>query len=114
MSRCRLCEQERRLVRAHAIPEAFFRVLRSGGETPLLVSNTGNSFPRRAPIGVYDEGMLCDECERKFGDVDSYAAQVLLTSFQELFKPVVHGERVALQAKGVNQELLLPFLVGTL
>jgi len=114
MSRCRLCGEERELVKAHAIPEAFFRVLRSGGETPLLISDAPHPFPRRAPIGVYDTGILCGECERTFDRVDSYAAEVLITRFEELFKPVRFGERIALQAEGIDQELLLRFLVATL
>jgi hypothetical protein len=114
MNRCRLCDQERELVRAHAIPESFFRVLRSEGEIPLLVSNAKDPFPKRAPIGVYDNGILCGECERKFGHVDNYASEILINRFEELFKPVVHGDRIALQAEGVDQELLLRFLVATL
>lgn len=115
MSHCRLCNQDRKLVKAHAIPQSFFRVMRSGSEIPLLVSNTENSFPKRLPIGIYDENILCEECEKTFGEVDSYAAQVLLTKFHELFKPVVHlGSAVALQAKNIDQELLLRFFVATL
>jgi hypothetical protein len=78
------------------------------------VSNTKDSFPKRAPIGVYDEGILCDECERKFGQVDSYAAEVLISKFGELFKPVANADNLALQAQGINQDLLLRFLVATL
>lgn len=114
MSPCRLCDQERELVKAHAIPESFFRVLRSEGEVPVLVSNTKQPFPKRAPIGVYDKRILCDECERRFSHVDGYASEILINRFEELFKPVVHGERVGLQAEGVDQELLLRFLVATL
>lgn len=114
MSRCRLCDQEHQLIRAHAIPESFFRVLRSEGETPLLVSNAKDPFPKRAHIGVYDTGILCSDCEKKFGHVDSYASEVLITRFEQLFRPIVHGERVALQAQGVDQQMLLRFLVATL
>lgn len=115
MSQCRLCNQDRKLVKAHAIPESFFRVMRSGGGTSLLVSNPENSFPERAPIGVYDKSILCEECEKTFGEVDSYAAQVLLTRFHELFKPAVHlGSAVALQSQEINQELLLRFFVAML
>lgn len=115
MGQCRLCNQECKLVNAHAIPESFFRVMRSDSGKRLLLSNPENSFPVRAPIGVYDENILCEECEKTFGEVDSYAAQVLLTKFHELFKPVVHlGSNVALQSQEIDQELLLRFFVATL
>jgi len=115
-STCRLCGRDRRLVKAHAIPEAFFRVFRAGGENPLLVSNIPDAFPRRAPIGVYDDGILCEECERTFGEVDDYGIRVLLTEFDELFQPVVDdsGRTVGFQSRDIDQELLLRFLVATL
>ena len=55
---CRLCGNTGKFVKAHIIPEAFFRILRKDGSTPLLVTGTPNQFPKRSPIGVYDEGIL--------------------------------------------------------
>jgi len=34
-------------------------------------------YPTRAPIGIYDPGILCNECEREFSDWDAYAQKVL-------------------------------------
>lgn len=60
MSTCRLCGRSRKLIKAHAIPEAFFRAARGGEpESPLLVS--AGDFPRRATIGIYGQGILCSE-----------------------------------------------------
>ena len=112
---CRLCGQQRVLVRAHVIPEAFFRRLRLGGEIPLLVSGFPNVYNQRAPIGVYDKTILCDGCERKFERVDDYAARALLNHFEEWFAPLVHaGRAVGYSSSVVDQELLLRFLVATL
>lgn len=105
---------DRKLVRAHIVPEAFFRVLRTGGETPLLVTNTPGYHPKRSPIGVYDQGILCDSCEPKFSKVDTYGTEVLLKRFDDLFQPVRHkGAMLAFQAQNIDQELLLRFLVAT-
>jgi hypothetical protein len=104
-----------KLVKAHIIPEAFFRALWEGGETPLLVSGNASEFIKRAPIGVYDEGILCEACEAKFSRVDSYGVEVLLNRFDELFAPIEHTDTiVAYQAKGIDQKLLLQFLIATL
>ena len=72
MAQCRLCAEDRKLVKAHVIPEAFFRVLRAGGETPILISNVANTYPKRSPIGVYDQNILCEDCETMFSQVDDY------------------------------------------
>jgi hypothetical protein len=74
---CRLCERDKKLVKAHIIAEAFFRRGRLGDEMLRLVSNAPETYPKRAPIGVYDQNILCDECEPKFGNWDTYAQQVL-------------------------------------
>jgi len=112
---CRLCLNDGKLVKAHAIPEAFFRELREESRAPILISGSSSAFPKKAPIGVYDEGILCDQCEPKFGAVDDYGIQVLLKRLHELFIPVATGAGpVAFQASGVDQDLLLRFLVATL
>jgi hypothetical protein len=67
----------RRFVNAHIIPEGFFRRLRDGTTTPRLISNTPDTFPQPAPIGVYDAAILCDSCEPLFGEWDEYAQQML-------------------------------------
>jgi hypothetical protein len=114
MPLCRLCSEDRSLVKAHIVPEAFFRVLRAEGETPLLVTNSGNHYPKRSPVGVYDQGILCETCESKFSKVDDYGIQVFLNRFEEIFRPLDRqGRLVAFEGRNVDQELLLRFLVAT-
>ena len=115
MPLCRLCGNAGKIVKAHIIPEAFFRVLREGGAAPLIVTGTPNQFPKRSPIGVYDEGILCDACEPKFDRFDHYGVETLLIRLDELFQPISHqGEIAAYQAIGVDQKLLMQFLLATL
>lgn len=113
--RCRLCNSVGKLVKAHIIPEAFFRVMRTGDEAPLIVTDVSNSFPKRSPIGVYDENILCKTCEPKFDRLDSYGTDVLLNQKVQLFRPIQNGEQtIAFQADGVDQMRLLQFFVATL
>jgi hypothetical protein len=58
MECCRLCRQPKKLIQAHVIPEAFFREMRVGDGAPPLLVKTGE-YPRRSPIGVYDQTILC-------------------------------------------------------
>ena len=72
---CRYCEQQKRLIKAHIIPETFFRRLREGTQPPLLVRQ--KEHVRRSPIGVYDPDILCAECDAIFAPWDDYAQELL-------------------------------------
>ncbi len=112
---CSLCGKERPLVKAHVIPEAFFREQRTEKEPPLLVTNTPGVYPKRAPIGVYDRSILCVACEAKFGALDSYAADVLLNRRDHFFKALSKdNQTVGFVAEGIDQALLHRFLVAVL
>lgn len=114
MGNCRLCGEAKKLIKAHAIPEAFFRAARGDAvDRPLLVS--AGEFPRRAPIGIYDPGILCAECEARFGSVDAYGTRVLLNEFDSLFRPLEKdGAVVGFESHGVDSRALLRFLVAIL
>jgi hypothetical protein len=115
MPPCSLCRLNRKLINAHAIPEAFFRELRVDGEIPLLVSGEQGHFPKKAPIGVYDEGILCEVCEPTFGPVDAYGINVFLKDFDSDFKPLSRdGETAGFESATVDPRRLLQFLVSVL
>jgi len=113
---CRFCQKSDKLVKAHVIPEAFFRELREvGGETPIIISSSGQEYPKRAPIGVYDSTILCQECENHFSICDDYAVKVLLNEFDSTFVPWSHEDRtVAYRSASVDQAMLSKFFVATL
>lgn len=74
---CRLCLQEKELVKAHVIPEAFFVAINTDRSNPSkLITNADKKFPKKSPIGVYDKKILCSECESIFGMYDDYAISV--------------------------------------
>src|SRR5918993_6098762 len=76
MACCWCGNPDRKLVNAHVIPEVFFRRA-SGNGTLSLLSSDEAKFRKRAPIGVYDQDLLCDVCEPRFGQWDGYAAELL-------------------------------------
>lgn len=116
MELCRLCGEQRKFIKAHAIPEAFFRELRIADEPPLLVSGSADKPPKKkSPIGVYDRQILCETCEPKFGAVDGYGAEVLLRRFDEYFEPCTfEGMTVGFESVRVDANRLLQFFVATL
>ena len=76
MGICRLCGEEKPLIKAHIVPAPFWPNATSG--MPKLLTNTEGIFPRRAPIGVYDEEILCRTCDQTLGILDQKAAENLL------------------------------------
>jgi hypothetical protein len=102
-------------VRAHVIPQAFFREQRKRGEMPMLLTNTARQYPRQAHIGVYDQGILCQDCEAKFQTLDDYGIHVLLKEFDAFFSPVYdNGLVVEYQASRLDHDKLLRFLLSVL
>jgi hypothetical protein len=115
---CKLCDQERKLVRAHIIPEAFFRRARSedDGNVPwMLVSSTPGLPAKRTRIGIYDQGILCEACERLFQDCDSYAVNLLLDRVVAESHPMYRGgEEVAFTIDSFDYRLLKFFAIAVL
>ena len=114
---CRFCEKLKPLVKAHIIPEAFFRAIGTGKDAPLLLSNKADiPFPKRLPIGAYDSELLCDSCERKFDPVDAYGVKTLLYTLRgAALSPMRHdGQVIGFEASGIDQALLLRFFIATL
>lgn len=112
--RCRFCNQDKTLVRAHVIPEGFFRRLRDGEDPPRMLSNVENTYPKRSPIGVYDTEILCIDCETQFGNWDQYA-QELLTNSLTPAKEILHNNQiVGYEISDYNYEKLKLFFISLL
>lgn len=115
MTTCKLCGITSGFVKSHIIPQAFFRELREGNVSPLLVSDKEGHFPKRAPIGVYDHRLLCARCEKDFQKYDDYGTDVLLARFRENFRPLHRcGSVVGYDSTSVDKLRLLDFLVSVL
>ena len=80
---CKLCGENEKLIKAHIIPEGFFRPLRSGKMVPEIHSNIKGVFPKRSPIGIYDNTILCEKCDKYLGVWDGYAQKLLIQYFSE-------------------------------
>ena len=109
-----MCGLPKPLVKAHVIPEAFFRPLREGPHAPKIYS-AGIKPPQKSPIGIYDETILCQNCETKFDAIDSYGTHVFLSGFEHHFSLVKHtSDLLTFESETVDQERLLRFLVAVL
>lgn len=110
---CKGCNQDKNLVKAHIIPESFFRDIRAGEKTLKLISNVEGVHTKKAPIGVYDKEILCRDCEDKFQVLDDYAAKVLIDN-AEIEELKQHGSLVGYKIPDVDYELLKRFVISLL
>jgi len=68
---CRFWQSRPCSVNAHIIPASFFRARALSGNNNLLFSHKSD-FAKKSHTGVYDELLVCAECETKFGPYDDY------------------------------------------
>ena len=113
-SACRLCLQDKKLIKAHIIPEGFFRLLRDGNIAPEMHSNTPGSIPKRMQVGTYDSTILCSECDQKLAPWDDHGQQVLIHRFSEAVKISLQGKTVAWKLEEFDYRRLKLFFMSVL
>ena len=111
---CKLCTNEAPLIKAHVIPRSFWEI--DAAQPPLrMVTNIEGLFPKRIPIGVYDQTIVCEPCERSFSDYDSYAAHLFLNRFHEFEEVRDSNRRLTGYVLGnVDYSLLKLFAIAVL
>ncbi len=111
---CRGCGEDKKLIKAHVIPESFFRGLRDGKRIPRIHSTTEGVHPKKAPIGVYDMGILCDDCEQIFQELDAYGWHILINKEGELESLEHDGKVVGYKINDVDTGKLKLFFMSIL
>jgi hypothetical protein len=82
---------------------------------PVVVGSASDSYPLRRPGGLYDEELLCDPCEQRFGPWDQYGAECLLQRFKDDAQPITfNGETLAYQINNWDEETLRMFALSLL
>lgn len=74
---CKLCgDKGVNLVRCHLYPRSMSREL-AGPDNLLVAMSDRDGKPRTsyAPSGVYDDQIVCGNCERRFKDADDYGIE---------------------------------------
>ncbi|BCS98646.1 hypothetical protein DSLASN_42780 [Desulfoluna limicola] len=111
---CKGCGKTDKLIKAHIIPESFFRGLRGEKKPIKIISNTPGIYPKRTPVGVYDENILCRECEDKFQEIDNYGHKILIANELQHEKLYQNRKLVGYKIHNVNQKLLKLFFISIL
>lgn len=112
---CKLCGVERKLIRAHVIPAAFFDKLRQDSPfESVMYTFDADVHPKRVPKGIYDRELVCDDCEKRFQAWDDYAARLLLQQFASFEPLAADGDTVAWYLEDYDRQRLRLFFISVL
>jgi hypothetical protein len=75
--RCRLCLQEKKLVKAHIIARCLLEPLIGDGSQMTPVALASETRPQRTQTGEYDATILCSVCDQIFAPWEEYSARLI-------------------------------------
>lgn len=86
MTKCRFCNKNKKLIRAHIIPKNFYNKLRTSTDASIIVEfkqKSRGNFERKlntqkSQMGIYDKYLLCKECDSRLGIYDKYSYEIFL------------------------------------
>lgn len=109
---CKFCGATKRLVKAHIVPEGFYRRVQRGAHALKVLTNTPGVYPRKSPVGEYDDGILCQECENKFGLWDDYAQRLITEESLKAAELRKAGQIVGYRFEEYDYKLLKLFFLS--
>jgi len=112
--KCHLCLKDKKLIKAHIIPESFFLPLKDRKRAPEIHSNIDGDYPKRSPVGIYDTSILCSTCDNIIGDWDNYAQDLLLKEFGEDLSVYNGSQKVAYKIDKFDYRKLKLFFISVL
>lgn len=75
---CKLCVQNKKLIKAHIIPDFMHRGLFDEKHQMYKVQLSLEKLPsNKIPTGEYDTAILCAECDNKISEYESYFSKVI-------------------------------------
>jgi hypothetical protein len=114
MITCKLTGKEGPPVKAHIVPESFYELPSQSDGPYQLITNTPGKYPKKVPIGIYDNTIVTRDGEDRFGPWDNYACELLLKRFDE-FVPINHENKIiAWQMCGTDYAMMKLFALSVL
>jgi hypothetical protein len=111
---CKLCGKDKKLVRAHIIPKSLWKPLFDAEQPPQVHSNSSPFYSKKSPVGVYDTGIVCGECESIFSPWDDYAQKLLLADPAEEKYVVKNDRKIAYVETNFDYAKLKLFFISLL
>lgn len=70
---CKFCLEDRKCIKAHIIPNSLYQPIFDDKKGMLIIPDKPELYPKKQHTGIYDENIICEECERLFSKPDDYA-----------------------------------------
>lgn len=112
--KCRACEEDKDLIRAHIIPHFFYRDLRAESKYLEVVPSQSSKRVRKSPVGEYDQTILCKECDQYLGKFDNYGKEVLIDNIYPFEKISEFGAVAGWSITGCDPVRLKKFFLSIL
>lgn len=113
---CQYCKEEKKLCKAHIIPESFIRFMYPSGKVEglsLVMLAERKEYPSYPRVGLYDETILCAECDGEIGrKYDEYGKTIFLDTEPRKIKGIDSGD--ALVFEGADSDKAKLFLLSVL
>jgi hypothetical protein len=111
---CKFCLEDKKCIKAHIIPNSLYEPIFNVGKGMLILSNKLEIYPKKQHTGIYDENMVCEQCERLFSKLDDYANSFFSAMISEDSFIIENNEKVAYIIKNYDYNNLKLFLVSML
>jgi len=110
-----MCLEDKKLIKAHIIPEGFYRYIKTDSRPLEIRSNIKGEHKKRSYIGIYDNTILCGDCEKLFQRYDNYAQSLLLSDpGEEDYIINTEGRKRGYKLENVNYHNLKLFFLSVL
>lgn len=114
---CKMCLQDKKLVDSHIIPRSFFEHMRpnEAKQEPFeILTNTAGAYNKKSRIGIYDNKLLCSDCEGLLQKYDDYGQKILLKT--KIEKQIKHknSEVLGWEIDDIDYKKLKLFFISIL
>jgi len=114
MGVCKLCGEDKQLVKSHIIPRSFYMQFRKIDNRGIHIASTeADKPPKRSQTGIY-ERIVCRDCEDLFSPWDDYAIELLLTEVQDYQKIYYKDKCIGYRINEYNYHYLKLFFLSVL
>lgn len=110
---CRLCLQEKELIKAHVIPRFLFKDIFSGNK---IYETSFNNLSQRTveQDAAYDYSMLCTDCDSLIGKYETYAANTIYRKGPRNYEVINQREFDTIIIKDIDYKKFKLFLLSNL
>lgn len=77
---CKLCKQQKKLIKAHLLPDGLKKFAMSETDSSLVMIDTNTGWHKHKQTLEYDQGILCQDCDGMIGRSED-AFQTFIQSF---------------------------------